>query len=336
MREFSHLVSNGAFKRMQIAKLTSETISNGLFRLSFTAMGSPCEITYSCESAREATAFRERSLEWVRNFENRYSRYLPESLISRINRTAGTGESIEIEEEDERLFKLCDTLHFFTRGLFDPTTLPLAQLWNFKAEKPRIPNDGEIKVALTKINWKKVTRKDGQVSLPELGMGLDFGGFGKEYAVDRVMEMGRRFGISDLLVNFGGDLRTLGSPPDSPHWRVGIEDPNQPGQARFTVRANDLAVATSGNYQRFFEINGKRYGHLLDHRTGFPTSSDHLSATVIAKSCLEAGILATCSLMDEHLQGLGLIENHFGSEGCVWTKSGMVWSKKFDTHLLSQ
>ena len=321
---------------MELTRLTQETLSHGLFRQSFKAMGTPCEITYRCESASEATEFREQSLAWVRKFEKRYSRYLPDSLISRINRAAGTGQSVEIEDEDERLFKLCDTLHFFTRGLFDPTTLPLAQLWNFKAEKPRIPDEGEIKAALTKIDWKKVRRKDGQVSLPESGMGLDFGGFGKEYAVDRIVEMGQKFGIPDLLVNFGGDLRTLGSPPDSPYWRVGVEDPNQPGQARFTVRANNLAVATSGNYQRFFELNGKRYGHLLDHRTGYPTSSEHLSATVIAKSCLEAGILATCSLMDERMQGLSLIENHFGSEGCVWAKSGLVWSKKFDTHLLSK
>ena len=335
MQAYLRLVSNGVFKQMELSMLSQETLRHGLFRQSFKAMGTPCEITYRCESANEATEFREQSLAWVRKFENRYSRYLPDSLISRINRTAGTGQFIEIEEEDERLFKLCDTLHFFTRGLFDPTTLPLAQLWNFKAEKPRIPNDGEIKTALNKIDWKKVIREKAMVSLPESGMGLDFGGFGKEYAVDRIIEMGHKFGISDLLVNFGGDLRTRGSPPDSPHWRVGIEDPNQPGQARFTVRANDLAVATSGNYQRFFEINGKRYGHLLDHRTGFPTSSENLSATVIAKSCLEAGILATCSLMDERLQGLNLIENHFGSEGCVWTKSGLLWSKKFDSYLIS-
>ena len=189
---------------------------------------------------------------------------------------------------------------------------------------------------MEKIDWKKVIRKDNKVYLPVPGMGLDFGGFGKEYAVDRVLEMGLELGISDLLVNFGGDLRTVGSPPDSPHWRVGIEDPNQPGQARFTVRACDLAVATSGNYQRFFEIDGKRYGHLLDHRTGYPTSSNNLSSTVIAKSCLEAGILATCSLMDEKMQGLKLIDNHFESEGCIWTKSGLIWSKKFDTHLVSQ
>ena len=82
-------------------------------------------------------------------------------------------------------------------------------------------------------------------------MGIDFGGFGKEFAVDRVIEIAQEHNIENIIVNFGGDLRTLGSPPDSDHWVVGIENPNQPGQARFTLLANNLAVATSGNYQRF-------------------------------------------------------------------------------------
>ena len=85
-------------------------------------------------------------------------------------------------------------------------------------------------------------------------MGIDFGGFGKEFAVDRVIEIAQEHNIENIIVNFGGDLRTLGSPPDSDHWVVGIENPNQPGQARFTLLANNLAVATSGNYQRFLNL----------------------------------------------------------------------------------
>lgn len=318
-----------------LTELSRETLAHGLFRIGFQAMGTPCEITYQCDSFSVATEFQERSLAWVRRFEKRYSRYLPDSLISRINHAAGTGQPIPIEEEDDRLFKICDTLHFFTHGLFDPTTLPLAEIWDFKAKNPKIPEDSEIREAVGKIGWKRVVRENLSVSLPEAGMGLDFGGFGKEYAVDQVVELAQEFGISNLLVNFGGDLRTLGSPPYSPHWRVGLEAPNQPGQAKYAVRANDLAVATSGNYLRFFEVDGKRFGHLLDHRTGYPTSNNHLAATVISQSCLEAGILATCSLIDERMQGLALIENHFGSEGCVWSKSGLRWSKRFDLHLLT-
>ena len=320
----------------ELSELSRETLAHGLFRIGFQAMGTPCEITYQCDSSSVATEFQERSLAWVRRFEKRYSRYLPDSLISSINHAAGTGQSTPIEEEDDRLFKICDTLHFFTHGLFDPTTLPLAKIWDFKAKNPKIPEDSEIREALGKIGWKRVVRENLSVSLPEAGMGLDFGGFGKEYAVDQVVELAREFGITNLLVNFGGDLRTLGSPPDSPHWRVGLEDPNQPGHAKYAVRANDLAVATSGNYLRFFEVDGKRFGHLLDHRTGYPTSNNHMAATVISHSCLEAGILATCSLIDERMQGLALIENHFGSEGCVWSKSGLRWSKRFDLHLLTE
>ena len=154
-------------------------------------------------------------------------------------------------------------------------------------------------------------------------MGLDFGGFGKEYAVDQVVELAREF---ELLTcwSISGDLGDPGFAPRFPTLAGGIEDPNQPGHAKYAVRANDLAVATSGNYLRFFEVDGKRFGHLLDHRTGYPTSNNHMAATVISHSCLEAGILATCSLIDERMQGLALIENHFGSEGCVWSKSGLL------------
>lgn len=319
-----------------LSTLFLETLTQGLFRIAFQAMGTRCEITYQCNSSKAATEFHESSLAWVRRFEKRYSRYLPDSLISRINQSAGTGQTVPIEEEDNRLFKLCDTLHFFTQGLFDPTTLPLSQLWDFKAKNPRIPKEFEIKKVLQKISWKKVARENLAVYLPEEGMGLDFGGFGKEYAVDRVVEMGKAFGISNLLVNFGGDVRAIGSPPDSDVWRIGLEDPKRPGHARYAVRANNLAVATSGNYLRYFEVNGKHFGHLLDHRTGYPASGSHISATVISGSCLEAGILATCSLIDERRQGLSLIDDHFGSEGCVWRKSGIAWSKKFEEHLIEE
>jgi thiamine biosynthesis lipoprotein len=313
--------------------LSNTALTEGLFRLSFKALGTACEISFSAESSSQAEAFRKRSLSWVRNFETRYSRYLPESLISQINQNAGIGKVVSINEEDLRLFKLCDTLHFFTEGLFDPTTLPLSLLWDFKAKKPQIPDQQKIDYAISKINWKKVVFKDQLVSLPEVGMGIDFGGFGKEFAVDRVIEIAQEHNIEDIIVNFGGDLRTLGSPPDSDHWVVGIENPNQPGQARFTLLANNLAVATSGNYQRFFELGGKRYGHLLDHRTGYPTPSSNLSATVIANSCLEAGILATCSLLDDRYQGLSMIDRYFSAEGCVWSANGIAWSKKFETYL---
>jgi thiamine biosynthesis lipoprotein len=310
-----------------------QNFAKGLFQLSFQAMGTACQISFSADNSKQAEEFKKESLSWVRNFEKRYSRYLPDSLISKINQSAGTQNPVSIKPSDLKLFKLCDTLHFFTVGLFDPTTLPLSNIWNFKTEKPQIPNAQKIEFALSKIGWKKVIIEDSQVYLPEKGMGLDFGGFGKEFAVDQVVEIATKSKIENLLVNFGGDVRTLGSPPDRDHWIIGVENPKEPGCARFNILSNNLAVATSGNYLRFFEHNGHRYGHLLDHRTGYPSSSKNLSSTVIANSCLEAGILSTCSLLENQQEGLSMIDRYYTAEGCVWSKTGIAWTKKFDTYL---
>lgn len=317
---------------MELATLDPQTLENGSFHISFHALGTQCEITYSTSSDKVATDFRNHALTWIDRFEKRYSRYLPDSLISLINRSAGISP-VEINSEDYRLFNLCNTLHFLTNGLFDPTSLPLSNIWDFKAEIPSVPSDLKIKNALEKVGWKKVVIQENSVFLTQPGMGLDFGGFGKEYAVDRIIELAKSFGITNAMVNLGGDIRTIGSPQNSDSWRIGIEDPNLPGQARFCLLANNLAIATSGNYQRFFEVNGMRYGHLLDHRTGYPTTSSYLSASVTANTCLEAGILSTCSLFGGKDSGLKMIENFFGAEGCIWTKTGLAWTKNFGDHI---
>ncbi|WP_407679146.1 FAD:protein FMN transferase [Candidatus Seribacter sulfatis] len=320
---------------MELSTVNPQTLANGLFRISFQALGTQCEISYSTNSGKVATDFRDGALHWIRSFEKRYSRYIPDSLISQINRSAGLSP-VQIDSEDHRLFKLCDTLHFLTQGVFDPTTLPLSNIWDFKAEVPTIPSDSKIQHALEKVGWGRVDLQKDCVYLPEKGMGLDFGGFGKEYAVDRVTEIAKSFGITNAMVNLGGDIRTIGSPRKTDSWRVGIEDPNQPGKARFCLSTNNLAVATSGNYQRFFKLNGRHYGHLLDHRTGYPTTSSYLSASVIANTCLEAGILSTSSLLDGNQSGLKIIENFFGAEGCIWTNDGLSWTKNFGDYIDSK
>ena len=317
---------------MKLSSITPDIIENGQFRIAFSAMGTNCEISYTATSENQAFSFREKTLNWINYFENRYSRYLPKSLISKINNSAGI-QPVKITEEDYRLFNFCDTLHFLTKGIFDPTTLPLSKIWDFKSKNPTVPPKFIIEKTLSKIGWKKVVFDEDYTFLPESGMGIDLGGFGKEYAVDRVIELAKEHEISSALVNLGGDVRSIGSPPNSDFWRIGIEDPNFKGHARFALIANNLAVATSGNYQRYFESNGVRYGHLLNHQTGYPTTSSYLSASVVAKTCLEAGILSTCSLLDGKESGLKIIEDYFGAEGCLWTKNGISWSKNFTSHI---
>ncbi len=313
--------------------LPPEAFAKGLFRLGFNAMGTRCEILYAASSVEEADPFRQDALAWIHHFVARYSRFRKDSLIGRINAAAGTA-AVEIDEEDARLFDLCETLHFQTEGLFDPTTLPLSILWDFKAEKPRVPEEAEIQAALPKVGWTKVHREGNSIQLPEKGMGLDFGGFGKEYAVDRMADLAHKHGLENALIDFGGDVHALGSPPDVPAWRVGVEDLDHPGRARFVLGLSNQGVATSGNYLRFFEHEGRRYGHLLDHRTGYPASNACLSATVVSRSCLEAGVLATCSLLEGNDAGLARIERFFGAEGCIRTESDIRWTKRFDENVI--
>ena len=316
----------GVLRMHSSSKISTEVLADGLFRLQFPAMGTHCKILYAANSMVAADIFRKHALDWVHRFEARYSRFRDDSLICRINDAAGRNPVV-IDEIDIHLFDLCDTLHFLTEGIFDPTTLPLSRLWDFKAENPQIPSKSAISEAISKIGWKKVHRENHSIFLPETGMGLDFGGFGKEYAVDRVTELAREHGLEDFLIDFGGDVFAEGSPPDATAWRVGLEDPGKQGQAKRIFSVSGMAVATSGNYRRFFEKNGKRYGHLIDHRTGFPTSNNCLSATVISRSCLEAGVLSTCALLDGTDRGLARIDRFFGAEGCIQNRNGVEWTK---------
>ena len=305
---------------------------DGFFQATFHAMGTHCELLYYCDNEGLAKEVAGEVVNWVRFFERRYSRYLNDSFVSTVNSLAGI-EPVGMEEEDKRLLGLCQSINFITKGLFDPTTLPLSILWDFKRKSAEVPSEKKIREAMDLVGWKKVVLDSSEVFLPSVGMGLDFGGFGKEYAVDRVIEIITDFGMTNAMVNFGGDIHTLGIPPKASKWIIGIENPKEPGRPSFALELSGMAVATSGTYARFFEKERKRYSHLIDYRTGYPVSSNVFSASVVSSTCLEAGALATCSLLCESSEGLGLIENYFGAEGCLSTDRALYWSKGFEKFL---
>lgn len=165
-------------------------------------------------------------------------------------------------------------------------------------------------------------------------MGLDLGGFGKEYAVDRVLEMGRARGIADLLVDFGHDVRVAGRPPDAPCWSIGIEDPMRPGAIRGRLVLNEGGVATSGNYLRYFESGGRRYGHIIDPRSGHPADGECLSVTVVAPTCLEAGLLATTVFVLGPAEGLAMLEEYFGAEGSILCADRELQTRGYYRHAI--
>ena len=315
---------------LSMESMTAGEIQKGLFKISFTAMGCPCQIQFRCDDQKQATTFKDAALQWVKDFENTYTRFKEDSLICHINQAAGKGW-ITIDAEAEALFDLCDQFHFITEGLFDPTSLPVIKLWDYKAKQPRIPSQDEIEAAKALVGWNKVQREPGRIKLSEAGMGLDLGGIGKEYAVDRVSLIAKDLGISNVLINFGGDIAALGKPPVYTHWHVGIEDPGKPGTCWGSLALTDLCVASSGDYRRFFEIDGKRYGHMVDHRKGYPIANKVKHTTIVARTCTEAGILATaCCLLGEEA-GMERINTFFGAEGCIHTEF-----KRLDSYAIHQ
>jgi FAD:protein FMN transferase len=297
-------------------------------RFSFSALGTDCLILFVCSDILQTDAFAVAAQRWTLDFEAKYSRFRPDSLIGRINAAAGVA-AVEIDEDAATIFNLAGQLTQMTGGILDATALPLLRLWNYKLEHPRIPLDAEIEAARRLVGWHKVQRTPGRIFLPEPGMGLDLGGFGKEYAVDAVAELARAHGITDVLVDFGHDVRVLGHPADSPWWRIGVEDPGRPGQSWATLGLTNRGVATSGDYLRGFTISGRRYGHILDPRTGRPVANGTRSVTIAASSCLEAGVLSTTVFVLGPAEGLRLIESFFGAEGCIRTEDTLVQSRGF-------
>lgn len=290
-----------------------------LRRLSFQALGTRCEVQYAAPGGdAQAQSFERAAVAWVEAFEAKYSRFRPESLISRINAAAGC-EWVAVDAEAEALFKLCDTLHFMTQGVLDPTTLPLMRLWDYKAAAPRIPSAEEIAAARTRVGWKKVRREPGRVFLPETGMALDFGGFGKEYAVDAVAKLAVEHRLPCALVDFGHDLRAVGAPPGRPAWHIGLEDPQAPGRSNGSVALVNRGIASSGDYLRGFTIEGRRYGHIIDPRTGWPVANGCVQANVVASSCLQAGVLSTTAFVLGVPAGVDFIQSFPGAEGLLVT-----------------
>jgi thiamine biosynthesis lipoprotein len=306
----------------------------GYYKLTFQAMSTLCRVNFRTLNPALARDLQTEVLKWVAWFEARYSRFIADSLISRINAYAGK-DWVEVDAETDAIFNLCQEMIFFTRGVFDPTSMPLIRLWNWKASPPVVPDDAAILVARELVGWRKVQRKPGAIFLPREGMCIDLGGIGKEYAVDRVLTMAMQRGIENVLVDFGNDVRVCGHPPESGAWHIGLEDPKKPGTCWTGVAVTNHAVATSGDYIRHFTKDGRRFGHIIDPRSGFPVDNGCFAVSVVAPSCTMAGILSTSAFVLGPKEGLNLISLCQGAEGCVTTESVRNETSRFHAYRTS-
>jgi thiamine biosynthesis lipoprotein len=300
-------------------------------RLRCRAMSTPVNIAFAASSA-VAQDFGRRAIDWIAGFEARYSRFLPESIVGQINARSG-GDWLEIDEDTDRILTLCAQMHRLTRGVFDPAALPLLRIWDWKAVAPRIPDESALLAAREICGWEKVQRRPCGIRLPIAGMGIDLGGIGKEFAVDQLVAMAGQFGITDVIIDIGQDIRVAGHAPGKDAWYIGLEEPDRPGECWTAVRLTQQAVATSGDYCRSFTINGRRYGHILDPRSGMPVSNSCQAISVIAPSCVMAGILSTAGFILGAEEGLELIRGQSGAEACITTENARHQTRRFSSHV---
>lgn len=257
----------------------------------FFAMGSPCEARIESRDPAIAAAAGEAVRREAERIEAKFSRYRPESVLSRLNASAGKRQ--QVDPETAALLDYAAQCHRLSQGLFDITSGVLRRVWRFDGSD-RVPDLAAVREVLPLVGWSKVEWRAPDLLLPA-GMEIDFGGLAKEYAVDRAVMAVR--GVTDLpvLVNFGGDLRVTGPRPGGP-WRAAIEstgDETPEGMLEFTSGA----VTTSGDARRFLIRDGIRYSHILDPRTGWPVRDPPRSVTVFAPTCIEAGFLSTLAML---------------------------------------
>ena len=255
--------------------------------------------------------------------ENIFSRHISGSDINLINGAAGR-EAVKVSEET--IFMLQKALEFaeLTEGAFDPTIAPLLELWGFGTDQNRVPSAEELKKVLPLINYRavQVNEEESTVFLPE-GMKIDLGGIAKGYIVDRGLRAAEKFPVTAIFINAGGDISIKGSKPAGDRWRIAVQDPRSPEEWAAIIGMDTGSVATSGDYQRFFEEGGELFHHIIDPRTGFPAGNVS-SVSTVASDTLTADALSTAVFVLGLEKGLELLESLDGVDGVIIDKQGKI------------
>ncbi|MFT5198639.1 MAG: thiamine biosynthesis lipoprotein, partial [Planctomycetota bacterium] len=247
-----------------------------------------------------------------------------DSPLNRLNAQAGKG-FVEVPEELALLVARSLVVAEVTRGAFDPTFASVGKLWDFKADPPKLPSDEEIAQALQEVGFRKVKvdLDKHRISLPA-GTRLGLGGIAKGYGVDRAMAVLLEHGVENGIVNAGGDLKALGTKFGKP-WKIAITHPRKGNKPIAVIPLSNICLVTSGDYERFFVVQGKRYHHILDPRTGRPATGC-ISATVLAPDAAFADALATAMVVLGPVEGLKIIESLPRVEAMMVDLEGVVSS----------
>lgn len=241
----------------------------------------------------------------IARVESVFSTYKADSEISRINHLK-KGEALKISGEAFELIKKAIEYGIRTGGAFDITVKPLIDIWAGAKAEGKIPSESDIKDAIDKVGSRDVilASSAATISFNKPGMAIDLGGVAKGYAVDRAIKKLIENGIKNAIVHAGGDMYCLGFKSGSKPWKVGIQHPRDRRSIIYELEVRDKSIDTSGDYERYFMMGGKRYSHIIDPVTGMPIGDDVVSVTVIADDPAVGDIYSTalCILGEDGLR----------------------------------
>jgi FAD:protein FMN transferase len=260
-------------------------------------MGSPCEVLIETDDQALARRVLDAVAAEAWRVGDKYSRYRADNIVHAIN--SSEGYPVAVDQETADLLDFCARLHAISGGLFDITSGVLRRAWTFDGGS-HVPASREVEALLSLVGWRKAKWNRPLLTMAR-SMEIDFGGVGKEYAVDRATALARELCTGSCVVNFGGDLAVSRPRRGGAAWRVGIESVRAGTRVSRMIDLRHGALATSGDAHSYVAHGGKRYTHILDPQTGWPVENAPRSVTVAAETCTQAGMLTTLAV----LQGAG-------------------------------
>lgn len=281
------------------------------------SFGMNTKITYSVfgENAQQALLSGKNE---IMRLEKKLSRFVPQSEISRVNKSAGKSCK-NLSDDTYNLLSQAVEFSKISQGLFDITIGPLVDLWNYKYAAD-VPLEETIQKTIPLVNYRNLVLNPHKrtAGLRRLGQSIDLGGIGKGFASDRFIQIIRKYGVSSAFTNIGGNVSALGNKPDGSPWCVGIRHPRDKNSLIGAVTVSGKSVVTSGDYERYFiDSDGKRRHHILDPNTGYPAESGLISVTIIADSAVTADALSTCVFAAGLEKGLLILKKFPEAEAVI-------------------
>ncbi len=250
------------------------------------------------------------------------------SEIDAINSMAGK-EEVNLGEDTVYVLECAKKYAELSEGAFDVTVGPLVKAWGIFTDHPRVPPQDEINGLLPLVNYRELSTdsKKSSAKLSRQGQIVDLGGIAKGYTGDEVIKIYRKYGIKSGYINLGGNVVVIGSKPDGKPWSIGVQNPRaENGKYIGILKVIDKSIVSSGDYERFFEKNGKRYHHILDPETGYPSESGLISTTIVSDASIDGDALSTATFVLGLDKGMKLVENLNGVEAVFITSDKKVYT----------